>query len=135
MDLLPEELVIIILNFISDSKTYKNARITCKLWNNVLKDGKIFKNNELKQIIKFYDNYIYYFNPKLELLASVKFQNYGFYEYKQFKDKNYTITIKSKPLCLESTKSVGLYYEKKHYDSLTDKKTVTNFNIPQCILM
>ena len=135
MDSLPSELISIILNFICDTQTYKNARITCKLWNNVLKDGKIFINNELTQIIKFYDNHINYFNRKSELIACVNFQNYGFYEYKKFKDCNYSISIKSKPLSLESTKMIGKYYEKKHYDIITDKKTVTNFHIPQCILM
>ena len=36
MDSLPNEITIIILNFITDTKTYKNCRIVCKLWNSIL---------------------------------------------------------------------------------------------------
>ena len=132
--ILPVEIITIILSKINDNNTYKNARLTCKCWTLILKDGKNFKNNKLYSIIKFNNDSIDYYSPYNILLAQVKFSSYGYYEYKTF-NKNCIINVKSSPFKLQITTFIGTYFEKKTYDIFTDKKNIVNHYIPQCNLM
>ena len=130
----PNEILVIILESIDDTQTHKNARLVCKLWYNILKYGKIFKNRKLINYIEYNKDYINYLNVNKMLVAEVKFQNYGFYEYKKF-DNNYSLSIKSKPFILESVKRKKNYFEKITYKMLDDKKEIINYSIPMCNVM
>jgi len=131
---LPNEIIILILDKIDDTNTYKNSRLVCKYWYNILKDGKIFKDNIVDRIIQFYTNKIEFYNKKKLLIGQVHFSNYGFYEYKKF-NNNCVISIKSTPLELSYTKNIGTYYESKQYNIMTDKKIVREHYLPNCVIM
>lgn len=74
---LPFELIEEILGYINDTKTYLNCRYTCKVFNIILKDGKIFSNKELKYNIKFLENRINFYNTDDELVREIIFKSYG----------------------------------------------------------
>jgi hypothetical protein len=131
---IPNEIIIIILNKITDTESYKNARLVCKYWHYILNDGKIFRANSLDTSIKYFNDRIDFLNSKNLLIAQVKFSNYGFYEYKKL-NNNCVISIKSKPLEMNYTKNIGTYYESIKYNIITDKKSVQEHYIPQCLLM
>ena len=131
---IPNEIIIIILNKITDTESYKNARLVCKYCHYILNDGKIFRANSLDTSIKYFNDRIDFLNSKNLLIAQVKFSNYGFYEYKKL-NNNCVISIKSKPLEMNYTKNIGTYYESIKYNIITDKKSVQEHYIPQCLLM
>ena len=74
---LPFELIEEILGYINDTKTYLNCRHTCKVFNIILKDGKIFSNKELKYNLKFLENRINFYNINNELVREIIFKSYG----------------------------------------------------------
>lgn len=50
---LPNEILNTIFSFIYDTDTYKNARLVCIPFRNILKDVKVFENNKIKLIYLF----------------------------------------------------------------------------------
>tara|TARA_Y100000741_G_scaffold317975_1_gene264987 strand:+ start:535 stop:1056 length:522 start_codon:yes stop_codon:yes gene_type:complete len=56
---MPNEILIMIFSYINDTNTYKNARLVCRLFQNILIDVKIFNQKKLYlnfRFNKYYNN-------------------------------------------------------------------------------
>lgn len=71
---LPNELLNIMFSFISDTTTYKNARLVCLPFRNILKDVKVFEHNKIKLIYVFdkENNRISILNEHFDKIGFVK---------------------------------------------------------------
>ena len=71
---IPVELLNTIFSFIDDTDSYKNARLVCHYFRNILKDVKVFENKMIKLIYIFNEenNSISILNKQNEKVGSVK---------------------------------------------------------------
>lgn len=126
--ILPTELWLLILDNITDTKTYLNSRLVCKLWYDKLKVGKIFFDNKLFLKIFYYQNKIEYLDLNNNLVKLINFDKYGFYNVKEYDNNKMTRYIKNKPpYSLEST-----VYGKTHMEIVT--LDVRNSNVKKKII-
>ena len=84
----PNEIIIIILSFINDNKTYGNCRATCISFYNILIDFKIYDNKKLINIAKFHDNKIIFYNTKNIIDKEIFFLKYGEIKTKCYNEYN-----------------------------------------------
>ena len=71
---LPEEIILHIVSFITNTKLYYNLRLTCRYFYYLLSIVKIFKNNKLYKAIHFQDTIynIYLSSNNHSILAVIR---------------------------------------------------------------
>jgi hypothetical protein len=71
---IPLEILNTIFSFIDDTDSYKNSRLVCHSFRNILKDVKVFENKKINLIYLFNDenNSISILNEQNEKIGSVK---------------------------------------------------------------
>tara|TARA_A100001015_G_C15016362_1_gene725720 strand:- start:702 stop:1127 length:426 start_codon:yes stop_codon:yes gene_type:complete len=74
---LPLEIIELILNKLNDTKSFLRMRLVCKTTYNILSDVKIFEKGNLKKIIVFNNDSIYYYTSNNNLIKEVNFLKYG----------------------------------------------------------
>ena len=119
---LPNELIILILSFIKDTHTYLNSRLVCRLWYNILNNGKIFKNNKLTHIATFNPKYFETKTINGVLVKKIKFLSYGRYIYNEYNLNGISKEIKCRPpFEIESIEHTPFSKTTKTYSILHEK--------------
>ena len=120
MDVLPLEIIEIILNNIDDTNTYKNARRCCKLWYNILKVLKYFRNGEVTEYAHFYKRMMLSYYPNGNIYREYIINNLNFI-YNIYNERGIIVkTVKNKSANIIETKIVrGNTIITKEYDMLT----------------
>ena len=130
------EILNLIFSFISDTNTYKQCRLSCKIFYLILKNNIVYKNNVPICTIKYFDNKISYFNCNNELEKDILFLKYGEiktinYFIKNNKDNNFT-EFNIKPPKYAVVIEQNSYFLKKMTYNFEDGDVKTT-NIPRYI--
>jgi len=123
----------IIFSYISDNTTYKNARISCKMFHSILKDLKIFHNNQLSRTIKFNNFTINIYDSKNVEIGYLDKMMGKF----TMKYKNWNTNIDfSNPYRVKVSRNNMYNYEIIGYNLIEDTKEKKVINIPRlnCII-
>ena len=126
---LPNELIILILNNISDNKTYINSRSVCLLWYNILRTVKGFENSKHITNTYFFKNQYLTLDLTKNKLKEINFLDYGNYCYKKYEDKKLVLEIKNiLPNKIQTTIYDNYGHTIKTYNVVTEETATRKYN-------